>query len=138
MDRLLTLSCDVDDIYQSWVPQWPCHLITAGQKYRQRQFQLSLSKIMTIIIHFHQSHYHDCNTFYTILVQQCLSKALPNLLSYARWVQLIPSTLIPLCTYLNSRYDQCLGIASTLTSPQSRSVTINASRGTECLLMWPW
>jgi hypothetical protein len=62
---------------------------------------------MTLIIHLHQPHYRDCNTCYTIPVQQHLSQALPNLLSYARWVQLMPATLIPLYAYLNSCYDQC-------------------------------
>jgi hypothetical protein len=47
----------------------------------------------------------------TTLVQQHLSQALPNLLSHARWVQLMPATLIPSCAYLNSRYDQCPGSA---------------------------
>ena len=111
MDRLLNLFCDIDDFCQSFVPQWQRDLVAAGQKHRHRQQRLSTSEIMTIIIHFHQSHYRDFKTFYTVHVQQHLSKEFPNLLSYARFVRLMPSTLIPLCAYLKSRYDQCSGIS---------------------------
>ena len=90
MDRLLLLFCDVDDFCQSFVPNWQRHLIASGQKTRHRQHQLSISEIMTIIIHFHESHYRDFKAFYTAHVQQHLNKAFPDLLSYARFVRLIP------------------------------------------------
>ncbi len=70
-----------------------------------------MGEIITIIIHFHQSHYTDFKAFYTIHVQKYLSREFPNLLSYARFVRLMPSTLMPLCAYLKSRYDQCSGIS---------------------------
>ena len=111
MDRLLNLFCDVDDFCQLFVPQWQSQLIETGQKHRQRQSRLSMGEIITIIIHFHQSHYTDFKAFYIIHVQKYLSREFPNLLSYARFVRLMPSTLMPLCAYLKSRYDQCSGIS---------------------------
>jgi hypothetical protein len=65
MDRLLKLFCDIDDFYQSLVPQWYNQRIAVGQKNRQHQHRLSMSEMMTIIIDFHQSHYLDCQAFYT-------------------------------------------------------------------------
>ena len=110
MDRLLNLFCDVDDFCQSFVPQWRSQLIETGQRHRQRQSRLSMSDIITIIIHFHQSHDTDFKAFDIIHVQKHLSRELPKLLSYARFVRLMPSTLMPLCAYLKSRDDQCSGI----------------------------
>ena len=70
-----------------------------------------MSEIITIIIHFHQSHYTDFKAFYIIHVQKYLRREFPKQLSYGRFVRLMPSTLMPLCAYLKSRYDPCSGIA---------------------------
>ncbi len=53
---LLELFCDVDDFMLSFTPQWRACQLTAG-KQRQRAGQLCPSEVMTILIHFHQSHY---------------------------------------------------------------------------------
>ena len=111
MNRLCNVFCDVDDFCQSFVPQWQSQLIEIGQQHRQRQSRLSMSEIITIIIHFHQSHYTDFKAFYIIHVQQHLRREFPKRLSYGRCVRLMPSTLMPLCAYLKSGYDQCSGIA---------------------------
>ena len=94
MDRLLNLFCDVDDFCQSFVPQWHRQLIETGQKHRQRQSRLSMSEIITIIIHFHQSHYTGFKAFDIIYVQKHLRREFPEFLSYTRFVRLIPSTLM--------------------------------------------
>ena len=111
MYRLLNLFCDGDDFCQSFVPQWQSQLIETGHKHRQRQSRLSMSEIITIIIHFHQSHYTDFKAFYIIHVQKYLRREFPKQLSYGRFVRLMPSTLMPLYAYLKSRYDPCSGIA---------------------------
>ena len=66
---------------------------------------------MTIIIHFHQSHYRDFKTYYTDHVCQHLRAEFPNLVSYERFVSLIPSVLGPLGAYLKSLYGRCRGIS---------------------------
>ena len=111
MKKLVDLFCDVDDFCKSFVPQWHRQLIETGQKHRQRQSRLSMSEIITIIIHFHPSHYTDFKAFYIIHVQKHLRREFPEFLSDTRFVRLIPSTLVPLCAYLKSRYDQCSGMA---------------------------
>ena len=57
MDSLLELFCDVDDFCQSFLPKWKKQLFSDGEIQRQRKRSLSLSEVMTILIHFHQSHY---------------------------------------------------------------------------------
>lgn len=66
---------------------------------------------MTIMIHFHQSRYRDFKSYYTQYVQLHLRSEFPNLVSYERFVALMPSVLIPLCAYLISCYGRCSGIS---------------------------
>lgn len=111
MDSLLELFVSVDDFCQVFLPFWEQKLIQDGSKKRCRTGQLSVSEIMTIIIHFHQSHYRDFKTYYTDHVCQHLRAEFPNLVSYERFVILMPSVLGPLCAYLKSLYGRCRGIS---------------------------
>jgi hypothetical protein len=69
------------------------------------------ARIMTILIHFHQSHYCTFKAYYTEYVQIHLSSEFPRLVSYQRFVALIPSVLIPLLAFLQSCYGACTGIS---------------------------
>lgn len=107
---VLELFCDVDDFMLSFAPQWKASELAAG-KQRQRSGQLWPSEIMTILIHFHQSHYRTFKAYYTEHVQVYLSGEFPHLVSYARFVALIPTMMIPMLAYLQSRYGACTGIS---------------------------
>jgi len=48
---------------------------------------------MTILIHFHQSQYRVFKAYYTQRVQAHLRPEFPNLVSYGRFVQLMPRVL---------------------------------------------
>jgi hypothetical protein len=97
---LLELFCSVDDFCQEYSPNWQQMQLGSEKRRRQRAGSLYLSEIMTIIIHFHQSHYRDFKGYYIEHVQRYLAGEFPKLVSYARFVQLIPQTLTPLCVYL--------------------------------------
>jgi hypothetical protein len=66
---------------------------------------------MTILIHFHQSHYRTFKAYYTEYVQVHLTSEFPRLVSYTRFVALIPRMMIPMLAYLQSRYGACTGIS---------------------------
>ena len=67
---------------------------------------------MTILIHFHQSHYRNFKTYYTNYVLERLHGDFPGLVSYTRFVEYIPSVLMPLCVYLRrSCFGLCTGIS---------------------------
>ena len=87
----------------------PCSRL--GQIKRQRRGQLAESEIMTILIHFHQSHYRDFKAFYTRHVLVHLRSEFPGLVSYNRFVQLIPSVLFPLAAYLDTCRGHCNGLS---------------------------
>jgi hypothetical protein len=92
-------------------------LLEDGMKQRRRTGQLCKSEIMTILIYFHtygelryQMRYRDFKTYYTQFVQVYLRAEFPTLVSYNRFVELMPSVLVPLCAYLHHCYGHCTGI----------------------------
>lgn len=108
---LLELFVDVDDFCEMFLPQWEQRLLSEGSKHRRRQGQLRVSEVMTIIIHFHQSHYRDFKAYYTDYVCKYLRSEFPKLVCYERFVALIPSILGPLMAYLRRLYGTCTGIS---------------------------
>lgn len=110
MSSLDALFCDVDDFCKSFESQWKAKLLTHGGIKRIREKSLCLSEIMTILISFHQNHYRNFKHFYTDYVKQHWSLAFPGLPSYQRFVEWMPSTLIPLCSYLKHCFGSCTGI----------------------------
>ncbi len=107
---LLELFCDVDDFMLRFAPQWKASQVAAGQQ-RERAGQLCASEVMTILIHFHQSQYRTFKAYYTEHVQVHLTQEFPHLVSYTRFVALIPGMLVPLLAYLQSRFGPCTGIS---------------------------
>ena len=59
---LLELFCDVDDFLLSFEPQWKAVQLQGG-KQRERAGHLYPSEVMTILIHFHQSHYRTFKAY---------------------------------------------------------------------------
>jgi len=91
-----------------------------------------MSEVMTILIWFHQSHYRDFKAFYTNHVLEHLSREFPDLVSYTRFVELIPGTLLPMCLYMYSRRGQQTG----LIQPPFRFVITNAFVVIRPLMAW--
>jgi hypothetical protein len=108
---LLELFVHIDDFCQAFLPLWQQNLISDGSKKRQRHGQLTISEIMTIIVHFHQARYRDFKTYYTRYVCIHLKSEFPYLVSYERFVILMPSVLGPLSAYLKTLYGSCSGIS---------------------------
>ena len=111
MLSLEALFCDVDDFCQIFEPLWHQELLHSDKKYRRRSRSLSLSEMMTILIAFHQSHYRNFKYFYLIQVRHYWREAFPQAVSYQRFIQWMPSSLIPLCAYLGHCFGQCTGIS---------------------------
>jgi len=106
---LLELFCHVHDFCRDFQPRWQADLLAQRVQQRQRERSLSLSEIMTILILFHQSHYRDFKAFYTQHVLVHLRSEFHGLVSYTRFVEFIPSVLIPLCAYLRYCRGTCTG-----------------------------
>lgn len=117
MDSLVELFVYVDDFWQTIRPLWYRHLLTSGEKQRIRATQLSESEIMTIIIWFHQSHYRDFKAFYLGYVCRHLRAEFPHLLSYTRFVALMPRVGVPLFLLLHLSLGRCTGISFADSTP---------------------
>jgi transposase len=112
MESLVELFCAVDDFCQEFLPHFEAHMLANGMWQRRRARSLSISEVMTILIHYHQSHYRDFKAYYCKHVQQHLYREFPDLVSYQRFVEYIPSTLIPLCVYLKTCcMGDCTGVS---------------------------
>jgi len=108
---IVALFFEVDEFCRYFEPLWQDHLLQSGLRQRRRSSSLCLSEIMTICIAFHQSHYRTFKHYYTAYVQQHWRGEFPNLPSYNRFVELMQSSLLPLCCYLNTRKGRLSGIA---------------------------
>ena len=108
---LLELFCHVDDFWQRFRPRWEREMLQSGFRQRRRLGQLSVSEVMTVMIHFHQSRYRHFKAYYTQYVQEHLHREFPRLVSYERFVGLMPGALIPLCAYLVNCYGPGTGVS---------------------------
>ncbi len=118
---LLELFYDVDNFCQALEPAWRREQLASGRVHRQRKRQLCLSEIMTIVIYFHQAQYRNFKAFYQKHVLADLRPDFPGLVSYSRFVEFMPSVLIPLCAYL--RY-ACLGTCTGISFLDSTALAV--------------
>lgn len=121
MQSLVELFCHVDDFCQVFLPIMEKKLISSGVKTRRRDRSLTMSEIMTLLILFHQSHYRNFKAYYLEYVVPHLHGEFPNLVSYKRFVDYMPSALIPLCAYLKLC---CLGNCTGISFIDSTSLDV--------------
>jgi hypothetical protein len=110
MKNLVELFCDVDDLCKVFIPQWQKQLLEDGSRTRKRDCRMSMSEIMTIIIGFHMSHHRDFKNYYLGYVTAFHRKEFPNLLSYTRFLAMMPRTIVPMCAYFSTLKGKPTGI----------------------------
>ena len=109
--RILDLLCSVDAFWQRFEPLWERELLASGQRHRRRATRLHPAEILTILILFQQSGYRTFKGFSTQHVQAHLCQEFPGLLSYSRFVALMPRSLVPLAVYLHTQRGHCTGLS---------------------------
>ena len=119
MMNVTELFCKIDDFYIEFCPEYKKHLVEQGQQ-RDRATDMSVSEIMTLIILFHQSYYRNFKRFYTNYVRIHLKKEFPKMLSYSRFIQLLPRVMVPLLAFLNS----IKGISTGISFVDSTSIAV--------------
>jgi hypothetical protein len=108
---VLELFCSVDDYWQQHMQPQQRGLLRASGRTRQRAGDMHDSEIMTLIIHFHQAHFRTFKAYYIDYVQVQLRAEFPKLVSYNRFVELMPRVLVGLIGYLRTRMGTCSGIS---------------------------
>ena len=114
---LVELFSDVDDFCLLFEPRWEEFQLKSGLCQRRRKGSLSLSEIMTIMIHFHQSGYRTFKWYYLYHVKKYLTEEFPDLVSYSRFTRLMARAFIPLVFYLISKKGDCTGISFVDSTP---------------------
>ena len=102
MNKIVELFIDVDDFCQAFMPQWQSYWLVQGQVKRTRACQMSMAEIMTVIILFHMSHHRDFKNFYKGYLARFHKKDFPELLSYTRFLELMPRAVAPLSSYFKT------------------------------------
>ena len=137
---ILELFCHVDDFCQ-WMATWENAKLLGVARKRGPAPRLSLSEVMTILIHFHQSHYRDFKAYYKQHVSQHMRSEFPGLVSYTRIVELMPSALPALYFYLYGRFGQTTGVAFIDSTPlpvcHNKRIGRPGRPKVGSLLMWP-
>ncbi len=114
---LLELFCHVDDFWKQISPYWQAHTLERQGNRHVRTPQLSMSEIMTIVIHFHQSHYRNFKAYYIRHISNQMNSEFPDLVSYNRFVELMPRVQLPLLAYFIHCRGKCRGISFVDSTP---------------------
>ena len=107
---LVELFCTIDDFLKSQELK-PIKRIIANKATRNRSGSLSTSELMTIFIWFHCSGYKNFKQFYLEYVCRHLRKEFPGLISYSRFIQLMPRLVMPVAMFLKACFGKCSGIS---------------------------
>lgn len=107
---LTELFCAVDDFLNSQ----KLNLVKAilnKRKARNRVGSLTTSELVTIFIWFHCSGYKNFKQYYLEYVCKHLRNEFPGLISYSRFIQLLPRLMMPMAMFLKASFGQCFGIS---------------------------
>lgn len=112
--------CEVDDFCQKFEHYWhEQKQLPSMPGERHSRSRMSLSEIMTIVIAFHGSGFRTFKEFYTLCVLPHWQRAFPKLVSYNRFVELMPWCLMLLCCFLQTRKGEITGISFIDSTPIS-------------------
>ena len=100
--ELVALFYLIDEFCKEFEPKWRAQRLASGEQQRNRHSRLSLSEVLTITVHFHQSHYRTFKHYYLDYVCGQLQADFPTLVSYTRFLELMSETTVPLVTLLVS------------------------------------
>lgn len=103
--------CVVDDFCKDYVVNYKRTQLSDGKRRRNRAAKLSNSEIITILINFQYSKFRDFKAYYTRSVVVDLKSAFPDLVSYSRFIELIPRVLPQLASLLQHSFAKPTGIA---------------------------
>lgn len=98
--ELVALFYLIDEFCKEFEPKWREQRIASGLRQRNKPGAMSLSEILTIIVHFHQSHHRNFKHYYLGYICGGLHSDFPHLVSYSRFVELMSETTVPMVALL--------------------------------------
>jgi len=106
---LISLFCSIDDFCTTFESELN-RILLLNRGSITRTPQMHLSEIMAIVVAFHYSKMRTFKDFY-LSEQINLRKYFPTLVSYNRFIELMPRSIFPLFCYLFSLLKHCSGIS---------------------------
>ena len=94
---LIEIFCLIDDFCKLFNQ----NTFLPDDKKRNKQSKMTLSEVMTILLLFHKSDYKTFKHFYLDFVLNYLKTYFPKTVGYSRFVQMIPSALMPLVIFFH-------------------------------------
>ncbi len=119
LPNLLSLFCHVDDFCQPFERAQKARQLRVAKPVRNRARSLCTSEVLTIMIAFHQSGFRNFKTFYMGYICPHLKAEFPGLVSYHRFIEFIPASLVSLFAYLHSLFGTCNGVSFIDSTPLS-------------------
>lgn len=110
MDHITELFCILDDFCKVFDESLEKSLISHQNKQDQKS-ALSLSEVMTIVILFHQSGFRFFKYFYCQMIIPFWKSAFPKLLSYNRFIEIMPRCLQALSCFFHQVKGMDTGIS---------------------------
>jgi len=114
------LYVSVDDFWKAFRSEYERCLLADQKRRRRRDGHLSTSELMVILITFQTSNYRTFKHFYLHLLAHH-RQDFPDLVSYKRFVNLIPQAMMPLFVYLMTR---CLGPVTGISFIDSTTIKV--------------
>ncbi len=100
--ELVALFYLIDEFCKEFEPQWRKQRIASGLAQRNKPGAMTLSEVLTVIVHFHQSNHRTFKGYYCDHVTVNLAHDFPRLVSYNRFLELMSQVTTPLVTLLVS------------------------------------
>lgn len=104
---LTQLFCNIDDFMKEFEGEYKKRLLEDKETHTKINSQLSMSEVMTIVVFYHGYGNRTFKDFYIKTVQKTLKSAFPKLVSYNRFIELVPTVLIPLIGFLKMKRLVC-------------------------------
>lgn len=119
----------LDEFCKSY-QEWERHRLIDTGKKRYRSCEMSLSEMLTIMILFHFSPCKNFKYYYIFQLPHFHKQDFPKLLSYSRFIQLMPRLFVPLCILLQSLFGEQTGtyIADATSLPMCHNKRISRNR----------
>jgi hypothetical protein len=100
MVPLEEIFCFIDDFCKSFEQYSNGYFLDNPARKRKRSCHMTLCEIMTILIIFQFSHYRTFKDFYFSCLIPYYKTAFPKLVSYNRFLELIPYVIMPMIILL--------------------------------------
>lgn len=97
---LTKIFCEIDDFMQEFEEEYKKRLVESKDVKVKYGSRLTMSEVMTIVVYYHNYGNRTFKDFYLKSVSKHLKPYFPNLVSYNRFIELIPMILIPLVAFL--------------------------------------